>query len=84
MTISNPKFDFDCLLQEAIGHEDSGDHDHDCTDEEEEDKGGQFGQFEPQEYRKPQRTESQPSLSSKDHGCARKKVQSHTHRSKQR
>lgn len=56
MTISNPKFDFDRLLQEAIGHEDSGDHDHDCTDEEDEDEGGQFSQFEPQEYREPQRT----------------------------
>jgi hypothetical protein len=84
VTISNPKFDFDRLLQEAIGREDSGDHDHDCTDEEDEDEGGQFGQFEPQEYREPRRTESQPSLSSKDRRRARKKVQSHTHRSKQR
>ena len=38
MTISNPKFDFDRLLQAAIGCEDSSDHDHDCTDEEDEDR----------------------------------------------
>jgi hypothetical protein len=86
VTVSNPKFNFDHLLQEAMGREDSGDNDDDSTDEENEDEDGQGGPSEPQEYREPPHTEAPPlpSLNSKDRRRARKKLPGHTHRSKQR
>lgn len=90
MTVSNPKFDFDRLLQDAIDREESDDHDSNSTDEQDANEDGiedeQDGQSHPREYHEIPHTDapSQPSPSSKDRRRARKKLQSHNHRSKQR
>jgi hypothetical protein len=85
VTISNPKFNFDCLLQDAIDRKESDDHDANSTDEQDAIKDGQDGQSHPWEYHEILHTDapSQPSPSSKDHRRARKKLQSHNHQSKQ-
>ena len=79
VTISNPKFNFDQLLQEALSHEDPSDNDGYSTDEENAGEPGQGGPLEPPEP-PPTETPSQPSPNSKDRCRARKKVQGHTQR----